>query len=344
VAITLLAAAARNGKAHPDGLRVGMSWGELEGEARVSRRTLAKALRRLEERGFVRRDTEGREAGRSGAFVLRAGVNQYEKAPPEATGSRGDNPIGLHLRALHEAGRNMWSRPAFTPRRGIVSGTRRVRQGKQQEPRERIVRLGKVRGAIVDALIASGGSCTLAELCAVLRRKRPRDVRRRVLPMLEETGIVAVEGDGITLAADWAERLEDARRLGGELDAAELAEERRKDKSRAYRDYLAGRSKPDAHYVNVGVDGHVEDLRPADEPAEAPAQDAPVSPLAAAVRYYLEHNPRDACERPSWIANTLWALELTEGKPTPAEVRSAIEELGGDPYLRGCLDAAKGAA
>ena len=115
------------------------------------------------------------------------------------------------------------------------------------EPRERIERLGKVRGAIVDALEASGGELTLGELCEVLHHGRPRDVRRRVLPMLEDAGIVGCEGDVIRLAGDWREKLTVAREIGGELEADELAEDRRKLKSRAYRNRdKAPESKPSA--------------------------------------------------------------------------------------------------
>ena len=92
-----------------------------------------------------------------------------------------------------------------------------------QDPRRHGGRLGdRRRGA--DA----------PELCEVLHRKRARDVRRRVLPMLEDAGIIEVEGDTVRLAADWSERLEAARVAGGELEADELAERRRKMASRAY--------------------------------------------------------------------------------------------------------------
>jgi hypothetical protein len=343
VAIKLIEAATRSGKVHPDGLRVRVSWGELEVGAKVSRRTLAKALARLEERGFLYRDNASRKADRSGAFVLRANVNQVgEQAKQAAPGLRGHNPGGLPLRAPFEGPRLRWTRPAFTPRRGTVRGTRRVRESKPQEPRDRIERLGKIRGAVVDVLQASGGALTLAQLCEILHRSRARDLRRRVLPMLEEARIIEVASDLVSLTADWSERLEDARRIGGEIEADELAEQRRKDKSRAYR--VRDKVEPTPHWANTGADGRVEDLRPADEPRNTGAREGPVSPLAAAIRSYLDRNPRDACERPSWIANTLWALELTEGKPTPTEVGSAIEELGGDPYLRLLLDAARGAA
>ncbi len=342
VYLKLVEAARRHGKVHPDGIRVVMAWGPLMIEAKVSRRTLSKALSRLEERGLLYRDNEGRKDDKSGAFVLRASVDQMGESSTgeeKATGTlQGCVPGGLHLRAP----RLMWSRPKYAPKRGTVSGTRRVRQAPKVEPRDRIERLGKIRGAIVDALDSNGGRMDINELAEALHRKRARDLRRRNLPMLEEAGIVAVHGDTVSLTEDWLERLEEQRELGGELEAEDLARRRYREKSRAY--HKRRETKPDHHYVNVGADGFVEDLRPAGEPEEAPPAAPPLSPLAAAVRDYLERNPRDACQPPGWIGATLWAYDLFGGKPTPAETRAAIEELGGERYLRDKLGRARGAA
>ncbi len=345
VALVMIRLAAESGKVHPDGLRVKASWGVLQVEAKVSRRTLAKALSRLEERGVLYRDNEGRKRDEKGAFVLRAKVDQGRERPTQATTElRGDYPGGLPSRAPSEVSRLRWPRPKWTPRRGTVRGTRKVRESKPQEPRDRIERLGKIRGAVVDALVEFGGSCTLAELCEVLRRSRPRDLRRRVLPMLEEAGIIGLDGDVITLAPDWSERLDDARDAGGEIEADELAERDRQRKSHAYRG--RNRVEPDAHPANGTADGFVEDLRPAAEPdpAPQPEPEVPVSPLAAAVRDYLDRAPHDACQPAGWIGSTLWALELYDGKPTPAETDAAIEELGGERYLRDRLRRTPGAA
>ena len=237
LALKLIEAATRSGKIHTDGLRVKVSWGTLQVGVKVARKTLAKALARLEDRGFLYRDNEGRKVDKTGAFVLRAKVDQYGEKATQATQ---ELPVcdrgGLPLRAP----RLRWSQPKFTPKRGTVAGTRRVRESKPLEARDRIERLGKIRGAIVDALEVAGGELTLQELCEVLRRSRPRDVRRRILPMLEETGVIEREGDVIRLAKDWSERLDDVRAAGGEIEADERAEEARKRKSRAYRN----REKP----------------------------------------------------------------------------------------------------
>ena len=65
--------------------------------------------------------------------------------------------------------------------------------------------------------------------------------------MLESAGIVGCEGDVVSLAGDWRERLAVARKTGGEREADELAEAHRKLKSRAFRNRDgAPESKPSA--------------------------------------------------------------------------------------------------
>jgi hypothetical protein len=248
IALMLIEAAARSGKIHADGLRVRVSWGTLQVGAKVARQTVARALVRLEAREFLYRDNEGRKPDKTGAFVLRAKVDQYGREASQATqGLRACDPGGLPLRGLPEVPRLRWSRPKYTPRRGLVSGTRRVRNSKPLPPRDRIERLGKIRGAVVDALEIAGGALPLRELCEVLHRKRARDVRRRVLPMLEAAGVIEVGADTLRLTADWSEGLEAARRIGGELEADELAERRRKLNSRAYhRRHEAPKPEPSA--------------------------------------------------------------------------------------------------
>jgi hypothetical protein len=236
IALQLIEAATRSGKAHPDGIRVAVSWGMLQVGAKVARQTLAKALARLEERGFCYRDNEGRKAEKAGAFVLRAKVDQYgERVRQETRELRGCDPGGLPLRAP-DVPRLRWSRPKWKPTKKMIMEYRLRELSSLPEPRERIERLGKIRGAIVDALEASGGLLALPELCEVLHHSRPRDVRRRVLPMLKEAGVIECEGDVVSLAANWREKLDAARKVGGELEADELAEVNRKLKSRAYRD------------------------------------------------------------------------------------------------------------
>lgn len=235
VASKLMEAAGRRGKVVEAGIRVEISWGTLELELGVSRRTLWKAIRRLEDGGFCRRDSSGRKAGKAGAFVLRASVNQGGGAIAGGVESntRVTKPAsgGIHLRAsvharLERGGelgetvrvlpmpertsgglqlrtpRLRWSSPARRPRLGTVWGTRKVRQGQREKPRSAVKRLGKARGAVLDVVDDLGVGATFGEIASSLHHKRPRDLRRRHLPMLEEASILTVDDGLVTLAHD----------------------------------------------------------------------------------------------------------------------------------------------
>ena len=245
LALKLIEAATRSGKPHPDGIRVQVSWGVLQVAAKVARQTVAKALARLEERGFLYRDNEGRKREKAGAFVLRAKVDHQGHTLLTGHLVGPSLHTGLPSRALPNVPRLRWSRPKWKPTKKMIMEYRLRELAHLPEPRERIERLGKIRGAAVDALEASDGGLTKAEMGLILG-KRPRDLTRRkksgskgrdgVLVMLEDVGIIETEGDVIRLAADWREKLNAARKTGGEVEADELAEDRRKLKSRAYRE------------------------------------------------------------------------------------------------------------
>jgi hypothetical protein len=271
VALKLIEAARRHGKIVDDGIRVKKAQGPLAIEAKVSSRTLWKALNRLEEWGFLYRDNEDRKPDKTGAFVLRASVRHYGEGRGPA-----DQVTELlqtfHRRDLHlRAPRLRWSRPKFTPKRGVVEETRRVRQGVKLESRDRIVRLGKIRGAILDVLDAAGGSATLQEVADALHRKRARDIRRRNLPMLEEAGILTVEDDVVILADNWLEALEVQRKLGKEVEADELAAVRHRLKSRAFhnRHKIKVDEAPVEDEMRAHRDGYAERRRRAIEEAIA---------------------------------------------------------------------------
>ena len=63
-----------------------------------------------------------------------------------------------------------------------------------------------------------------------------------------------------------------------------------------------------------------------------------------AIHAYLQANPHDACQPLGWLGTTLWAFDFYPDKPTPTEARAAVDELGGEAYLRHALERAKGAA
>jgi hypothetical protein len=244
----LVDAAVESGRIGADGVRVTMARRTLCLRSKVSSRTLYKAICRLEDAELVHRDNEGRKEHKAGAFVLRADVNQYGGGNGDqrtTTSAQKVHRGGLHLRA----DRLRWSSPGSKPRRGVVKGTRKVRKGTRQPPRDPIRRLGKIRGAIVDALDAAGPS-TLGELADMLHKTRPRDlVRCKTGPggrngpaiMLLEAGIVewvcevSTRREVLRLTSNWLEALENARRLGKEIEQEELDRQRHKRESEAFR-------------------------------------------------------------------------------------------------------------
>jgi hypothetical protein len=344
VYLKLIEVARRHGKPVEGGLRVVKAQGPLALEAKVSGRTLWKALGRLEEWKLIRRDNKDRKPDKSGAFVLRASVSHKGSGTaPEGNATpplQAYRPGDLHLRAP----RLRWSRPKFTPKRGLVSGTRKVRQAPKLAPRDRIERLGKIRGAILDALDAADGTLTLRQIAETLHRSRPRDIRRRNLPALEDAGIIQVDGDIVSLTDNWLEALEEQRRLGKEIEAEEVARTRYNLKSRAFH---SRNDTPKSEPSPEGLEAvrRSRELREAHLRAAAgPPESRPLSPLAGAIRDYLDRHPHQARQPAGWIGSTLWAYELYPGKPTPAEARAAIQELGGAPYLDAKLKEAKAAA
>ena len=233
VALTLVEAAWERGKLEEDGIRVAMAWGPLEIAAKVSRRTLAKALDYLEAWGILSRVKGDRGTGRRGAFVLRVKVYQYgEDAPKVEDGT----PVGIPCRAP----RLRYSSPGSRPRRGLVSGTRKVRQGVLRKAKPAVKRPGKVRGGIVDHLDRAGRRLTLLELDVAMHpdkpdeKRRPRDLVRRKNPetgkgrdglliMWIDAGVVDLDAGTVGLTPDWLERVDDVRRAGGEIDTVDVS-------------------------------------------------------------------------------------------------------------------------
>jgi len=184
--------------------------------------------------------------------AARATLYSIGRGHAKGTESEESDPRCKGLRAP-TAPRLRWSSPARKVQRlrGVTPDTRRVRQTRRfhkditvKESRDHFPdtpyakRLGPHRCAILDALEAAGGCLTVQELCEVLHRSRPRDVRRRILPMLEAAGIIECEGDVIRLARDWLGKLEEERKRKREISRAEeQREDHRKERER-YRDYL----------------------------------------------------------------------------------------------------------
>jgi hypothetical protein len=99
-------------------------------------------------------------------------------------------------------------------------------------------RLGPHRGAVLDTLEAAGGEMHLKELCEAMHRKRPWDVRRRILQPLEKAGIIEMDGDVIRLVGEWLAQLDERREADGEIEQAERQAKKHREDGESYRLYL----------------------------------------------------------------------------------------------------------
>lgn len=215
VYLSLIKAARLHGREIPAGVRIQISVRALALAAATSKRTVEKAIGRLKVAGLIRSDNGDRAGTRAGAFVLlsdavtaRAKVGHSTTHP---SAKEVQNASVLPLRAP----RLRWSAPD-------------------------VLRLGKVAGAVIDALEA--GPLTLSGIAAKIGNKRPRDLRRRQMARLVEAGVVECFQGTYRLTSDWLHALNEERDAAGEIAAF------RRDAARFNRERVAygnrGKVKP----------------------------------------------------------------------------------------------------
>jgi len=146
-------------------------------------------------------------------------------------------------------------------------------------------RLGPHRGAVLDTLEAAGGKMHLKDLCEALHRKRPWDVRRRILKPLEAAEIIECEGDVIRLVDEWLARLDKRREKDGEIKQAERQAKKHKRQGAIYRLYLARQKHgtPETSFEAVRRSHELRDRRLREARDEEERRRSPVPPAVMAL-------------------------------------------------------------
>ncbi len=264
-------------------------------------------------------------------LVPSAALYSTEKGHAEGTGSGEGDPRCKGLRHP-SAFRLRWPSPVRTGRlvRRVEGATGRtvteaVGENVFVDPDHRpyAKRLGPHRGAVLDALEAAGGEMHLKDLCEALHRKRPWDVRRRILKPLEEAGIIECEGDVVRLAAGWLARLDERREEDGEVEQAEKQAKRHRAEGERYRLHLRRQKHgtPKASIEAVKRTHELRDRRMREAREEEERRRAPVDPaLKALVARLVKQNGRIRM-------GLLWGIASDEGM-RGQDVPRAVEALG----------------
>jgi hypothetical protein len=184
-------------------------------------------------------------------------------------------------------------------------------------------RLGPHRGAVLDTLEAAGGEMHLKELCEAMHRKRPWDVRRRILQPLEEAGIIEMDGDVIRFVGEWLAQLDERREADGEIEQAERQAKKHRRQGESYRLYLEREKHgtPKASTDAVRRTHELRDRRLREAREEEERRRSPVPPaLRELVSRLVKQNGR--------LRMGLLRGIATEEGFNFAHVPRAVEELG----------------
>ena len=251
------------GKRVPTGLRVEKSFRQMAEILGVHRNTVTNLVRRAKQTGWLRQDNAGRRGEQSGAFVL-ADPRQFCDTANQA-GGVGEGVTSLSR--LREKPLNVAD--LTTPHhrhRGLVGYSR-----------EHTL-----------CVFEAYGPQDRVSAAKLLGWARPRDLERLHLEPLCELGLLEKQGGIYAVAGDYCERQEGV--LGQEYSTVQprvrrersiegrnvyvvgesgivaseaerlcLAEEQHACERDGYRNRAT--SYADPHYVNVGADGYIEDLK-----------------------------------------------------------------------------------
>jgi len=258
-----------NGKVDGEGVVVDPGLRKLAELAAKSTESVRKATEHLEADGQIEilpPEDKGKPR-RYRLLVPRATLDSME-GDTRGEGSLGGPPPGCQPLRAPTAPRLRWSSPSWArrrefelvPGRCVVRSTGASLHPEDREARSYVKRLGPHRGAVLDTLEAAGGELHLGDLCDALRRKRRRDLKRRILKPLEEAGIIECEGDVVRLVANWLAKLEEERERTGEIaQAEEQAEKHRKQRAR-YRERVE-REKRGTPKASIDAVRRTEDIR-----------------------------------------------------------------------------------
>lgn len=227
----------------------------LDGAAKaaISQPTFSKRLKELEEMGLVRRiKPEKRDHSYRYLFRIPEGAIRYKDGGARGKSNTRYINVFRGYKLLPPLGEARWSTPEQgQKRRGVVEGTRKVRQGPTSgAASEGVRRPGKKRAEVVRYVAAAGGAATRDELLGRFGTERTiwRDFKKKVLadllgarrqhqgaPLSVGPPVLELTDEGVRLVDGWEAAWEHHRSLGREQEAADRQERDNVRKRISYR-------------------------------------------------------------------------------------------------------------
>jgi hypothetical protein len=311
--------AERYGHLIPAGVRISISWRDLAIAAGCGHRTIARVVKRLRLRGWLRGDNDDRCGTDSGAFVL---MPRLSGTTPGRVGELEPNGV--------ESGATLSRLPEETPCfrwRGFV---------------------GKGKAGVLYVLETFGPQ-TDEELAERLGFSRARDLRRLYLggkhrgkndaPGLIDLGLVEDRGGVFALPGQerYARRVEEVRdaRYGGGPRKVRGKDRQGRMVTRVVEvppksevEHEEGdRLKYEAQRDRYRGGGVKAEPVPERSTAELERVPAPDPNLVISLRAFLHRYPHRRQETPNWLGVALWAEGYVSNKPLPLAVELALAEL-----------------
>jgi predicted ArsR family transcriptional regulator/DNA-binding transcriptional ArsR family regulator len=305
---------------------------------RTSHISVSKHLHRLEEMGAL--VALERRVGLSPTYALLLPAQKVNTLHPRPAAPEGEAVgEGVNLRRVDELETPMfgWRSPVGNSGGGVLValevfgfqsgeelarrlGISRVRdlERRQLEPLERmglVERHEGLWGRPKD--FRKRDKMALGERYTTVFRRRERRRTAEGRKVCELIEIVRTESE---LERDWARHEQHTQQRRKFEDRRQKALEESLEADQGCRDLLNRWDE------ELEADGYIGELEQIDLPKPEPEKPE-LSDLAITLRDYLERYPKRARETPSWIANTLWAYELVEGKPAQYHVAAALDEL-----------------
>lgn len=203
---------------------------------------------------IIKKDNRGRKKPYINRYILLSKRVPKQQQCVEIMGIY-DIPLSLpsHIVVDSEHLNLRNSTPKKSSKRGVVTGTRKVRQGKPSEERDGTKRLGKKVEHILKTLLSRGADhedvliCDLASYLGLENeRKLKMDLTELKKLRIVDLGQIDVFGkprDCIRLTSDWLDAVKALKAIAGEDEAAEN-QRKYHDRQRAtYQEWLMNRDE-----------------------------------------------------------------------------------------------------